>query len=330
MTEQLGFDWDAQRQRSQEQRSLLAAVRRRDGDQCRVCGRVVKTDTRRSALALAYRILDPGTTLTLAGVVLVCREHAVEGDVVAAPRHPVYSEATLTWLNEQDAAAAPVVETEAAGDDERLARVRASNQDRKYRRYWVEVSGDTAMELDCLGLIVRHLDKTGKPTIFPITRTPSSDPGRALSMVAGRLRRGLSSPHLAGAPRFELSGDDVVGDMRGSHFTITSDDLIGRIIPSVIDALRMSDPAFPGDVELNYTANVAAVDREDDLVMDEQPSVDNSLQGIDDGVLAKNGGVPVNSQPSHNSSPSVGAPTSAVRDNSNPTEGDRNNQGRAS
>lgn len=33
---------------------------------------------------------------------------------------------------------------------------------------------------------------------------------------------------------------------------------------------------------------------------------------------------------SHKSSPSVGAPNSALRDNSNPTEGDRNNQGRAS
>lgn len=218
-------------------------------------------------------------------------------------------------------AVAPVMEIEAA-NEALLARVRASNIERKYRRYWIEVTGDTAMELEGLGLIVRHLDKTGKPTIFPITREPSNDPGRALSMAAGRLRRGLSSDHPAGAPTFKLSGGDVVGDVRGSHFTITADDLVGRIIPSVIDALRISDPAFPGDVELDKGPSHTEIDRQEDLFVEDQPGVNDPVQRVDDGPFTCPGSVPVNFKSSHNSSPSVGAPIGAVRDNSNPTEGE--------
>lgn len=102
MTEQSGFDWEAQRQRSREQGELLAEVRRRDGDACRVCGVVVDSSGRESSYSLNYRILDPGTTLTVAGVVVVCRAHLVDGVVQAAPLVPFYTEETAEYDAYQD------------------------------------------------------------------------------------------------------------------------------------------------------------------------------------------------------------------------------------
>lgn len=90
--------------RSQEQGELLAEVRRRDGDACRVCAAVVHTGDRRSTYALNYRILDPGTTLTMHGVVVVCRQHMAEGDILPAPAVPYYTEKTLAWLDDANQA----------------------------------------------------------------------------------------------------------------------------------------------------------------------------------------------------------------------------------
>ena len=111
------FDWEAQRQRSQVQGELLKEVRRRDGACCRVCGLNVSFSVEReSPLAINYRILNPGTTLTVDGVVVVCRVHLAEGDVRPVPSRP-------NWVENMAAAAAqvlapppaaPVVVTEAA------------------------------------------------------------------------------------------------------------------------------------------------------------------------------------------------------------------------
>lgn len=112
-----GCDREAQRQRSLKQGMLLAEVRRRDGDACRVCACVVHTKDRKSAYALNYRILHPGTTLTVAGVVVVCRQHLTDGNLLPVPAVPYYTDETAYWLDEAPTAAAPVVETEAADVD---------------------------------------------------------------------------------------------------------------------------------------------------------------------------------------------------------------------
>lgn len=80
---------------------LLAEVRGRDGHQCRVCHAMLSDG------ALRFRILNPGTTLTVDGVVVVCVAHQTRGAVQPAPGRPY-------WFDCESTVAAPVKETEAA------------------------------------------------------------------------------------------------------------------------------------------------------------------------------------------------------------------------
>ncbi|WP_343317738.1 hypothetical protein AAFM46_10860 [Arthrobacter sp. TMP15] len=105
-----GDNWFPSPLRSQEQGVLLAEVRRRDGDACRVCCVVVSPEGPRSRYSLNYRILNPGTTLTVAGVVVVCRQHMTTGEVQPAPERPF--RANLTSAQRRAAKAAAAVERE--------------------------------------------------------------------------------------------------------------------------------------------------------------------------------------------------------------------------
>lgn len=189
----------------------------------------------------------------------------------------------------------------------------------KDRRYWVEVRGDVAQYLDGMGLMIRCLDKAGVPKMVPTFQPDVQDD--AAMLISQRFT--AASKHLGSAPKLEFLGSKVEGDLGGPHLSVTADQLVELVIQRVIDALRMSDPTVPRDVELG-TVDGPGLDVKDHFTVDQQPGVDDLVQGVDPLVRIEDGAVSVNFQPGHDSSPSVGAPTGAVCDNPNPTDGELN------
>lgn len=89
--------------RNERDSALLSEVRRRDGDQCRFCRRVVDFSERTSAVSGTYVHAMPtasgGAYLVVAcrGCDVAKRDGAVM-NLLLPPSRPVYSEATLQWL----------------------------------------------------------------------------------------------------------------------------------------------------------------------------------------------------------------------------------------
>lgn len=189
----------------------------------------------------------------------------------------------------------------------------------KDRRYWVEVRGDVAQYLDGMGLMIRCLDNRGTPKTVPTFNPDAQDEA---AMLIGR-RFTAPSKHLGSAPKLEFLGSKVEGDLGRTHLAVSAEQLVELVIPRIIDALRMSDPTVPGDEELG-TVDCPELDVKDHFTVDQQPGVDDLVQGVDPLVRIEDGAVSVNFQPGHDSSPSVGAPSGAVCDNPNPTDGELN------
>jgi len=65
--------WDRKRKELERDRALIAAIRERDGDRCRYCGKAVNWRDRRSSSGGTYDHVEPRGDNSLANVVVACR-----------------------------------------------------------------------------------------------------------------------------------------------------------------------------------------------------------------------------------------------------------------
>lgn len=192
--------------------------------------------------------------------------------------------------------AAPVIETKAAGEND--------------GRHWVLVTGDTASWLDQNGLIVAYEETSSGKTVL----CPLFVPGRTMTQV-------LASPFAGVVPKGE--GETVPVDVSAVPGPSPTEVVVETQVDFLGAGLQDSQRGVRSDGEFNSVPRIGLeVQPDGPRTWPLLPVSDATDERIQSGFISPQRGVPVDHEPSHKTSPSVGAPDGAVCDNSNPTEGD--------
>ncbi|MGO4143700.1 HNH endonuclease [Paenarthrobacter sp. YAF11_1] len=124
--------WANQRKKDSRNVKLTTAVRLRDGDACRYCGKTVSWNDRVSGRAASYDHTNPGQAATVETYVVCCREcNGKRGDdpdstwsTLPAPTQPLYGPETVEFLANHDITVKPTytrnTQTPALADGKQL------------------------------------------------------------------------------------------------------------------------------------------------------------------------------------------------------------------
>ncbi len=125
--------WANQRKKDSRNVKLIAAVRLRDGDACRYCGKTVSWNDRVSGRAASYDHTNPGQAATVETYVVCCKEcNGKRGDdpdstwsTLPAPTSPLYGPETVEFLDNHDITVKPTytrnTQTPALADGKQVA-----------------------------------------------------------------------------------------------------------------------------------------------------------------------------------------------------------------
>lgn len=192
------------------------------------------------------------------------------------------------------------------------------------RSYWVRIPGHAAQVLDSHGWLIESLGPAGQ-----VRSCPNFDQKRVNESLRMRSLQSLL-PSLTGPEWLERIASEVVGDVWGSGFAVAGQQLQDALIKLVrghLDAeLRAREDdelrESPSPSGQSGSTNNELKDYAVTLGMDREPILDGLERRVDNSILSDQGGVTVDPQQSHETSPSVGAPKGAVCDNPNPTDGE--------
>lgn len=177
----------ARRVRESKRVALLTTVRRRDGDQCRVCRAVVSFAYRRSGSAGAYYLSNPAAPAIADEAFVICRDHldaSASLQMVPAPSCPVYSKATWEWLSKHRDGEGIVNENSEHG------AAREGNADKR------SVNHSLASVVGEHRVRIRRINRRFGRAVSPSTRKPSGrkllevsiDPGALDALAAALLK----------------------------------------------------------------------------------------------------------------------------------------------
>lgn len=173
--------WANQRKKDSRNVKLTTAVRQRDGDACRYCGKTVSWTDRVSGRAASYDHTHPGQAATVDTYVVCCKEcNGKRGDdpdstwsTLPAPTPPLYGPETVEFLANHDITVKPTytrppTTTPALADREQLAEVTPA----------VELpQGDVPAEDEATACTGPSSDSDSAPAIaqHAATDTPAAD-----------------------------------------------------------------------------------------------------------------------------------------------------------